>query len=115
MFDIMTIFCLHLLGIDHGRLVAIKSGGQNLGELTLFCRELAKKGITDEFSDNDDAGGNLFCTLNQRKREFLRFIAVFSRWKNRSIGVKFLSAMCFFKNLRKGVSHESAQKWNKTP
>ena len=44
-----------LPGIDKGRLVAIKSGGQNLAELTLFCRELARKGITDEFSD--DGGG----------------------------------------------------------
>jgi hypothetical protein len=44
------------IGMDKGRLVAIKSGGQSLGELTLFCRELARKGITDEFSDDDNGG-----------------------------------------------------------
>jgi hypothetical protein len=53
---ILNVFGTIFLGIDKGRLVAIKSGGQNLSELTLFCRELAKKGITDEFSDNEDAG-----------------------------------------------------------
>lgn len=44
----------NLMGMDHDRLVAIKSGGQSLGTLTSFCRELAKKGITDDFSDDDD-------------------------------------------------------------
>ncbi|XP_040571096.1 uncharacterized protein [Lepeophtheirus salmonis] len=43
----------NLMGMDHNRLVAIKSGGQSLNQLTQFCRELAKKGITDEFSDNE--------------------------------------------------------------
>ena len=41
------------MGMDHDRLVAIKSGGQSLSQLTDFCKELAKKGITDEFSDED--------------------------------------------------------------
>lgn len=40
--------------MDKGRLVAIKSGGQSLSELTFFCRELARKGITDEFSDDGE-------------------------------------------------------------
>ena len=39
--------------MDEDRLRAIKSGGQSLSQLTQFCRELAKKGITDEFSDDD--------------------------------------------------------------
>ncbi|XP_059079126.1 protein Son-like isoform X2 [Tigriopus californicus] len=43
----------NLMGMDHGRLLAIKSGGQNLAQLTDFCRELARKGITDEFSDHE--------------------------------------------------------------
>ena len=43
----------NLHGIDHDRLIAMKSGGQTLGQLTEFCRELARKGITDEFSDDD--------------------------------------------------------------
>ena len=42
-----------LQGMDEDRLRAIKSGGQSLSQLTQFCRELAKKGITDEFSDDD--------------------------------------------------------------
>jgi hypothetical protein len=42
------------LGMDHDRLIAIKSGGQNLRQLTDFCRELASKGITNEFDDDDD-------------------------------------------------------------
>lgn len=42
-----------ILGMNKDRLVAIKSGGQSLNELTTFCRELAKKGITDEFSDDE--------------------------------------------------------------
>ncbi|CAB4066218.1 SON [Lepeophtheirus salmonis] len=33
----------NLMGMDHNRLVAIKSGGQSLNQLTQFCRELAKK------------------------------------------------------------------------
>ena len=41
------------MGMDHDRLVAIKSGGQSLATLTSFCRELAKKGITDDFSDEE--------------------------------------------------------------
>ena len=44
----------NLMGMDHDRLIAIKSGGQNLRQLTDFCRELASKGITDEFDDDDD-------------------------------------------------------------
>ena len=44
--------------MNKDRLMAIKSGGQNLSELTLFCRELARKGITDEFSD-DEFGGKI--------------------------------------------------------
>lgn len=44
----------NLMGMDHGRLLAIKSGGQSLNQLTDFCRELARKGITDEFSDNEN-------------------------------------------------------------
>merc|ERR1719270_447957 len=40
--------------MDHEQLIAIKSGGQNLRQLTDFCRELAAKGITDEFDDDDD-------------------------------------------------------------
>ena len=43
----------NLMGMDHDRLVAIKSGGQSLATLTSFCRELAKKGITDDFSDDE--------------------------------------------------------------
>jgi len=42
------------MGIDHDRLVAIKSGGQSLATLTSFCRELAKKGITDDFDGSSD-------------------------------------------------------------
>ena len=42
------------MGMDHEQLIAIKSGGQNLRQLTDFCRELAAKGITDEFDDDDD-------------------------------------------------------------
>ena len=42
----------NLMGMDHDRLVAIKSGGQSLATLTSFCRELAKKGI-EEFSDEE--------------------------------------------------------------
>ena len=44
----------NLMGMDHDRLMQIKSGGQSLGQLTSFCRELARKGITDEFSDDDE-------------------------------------------------------------
>ena len=40
--------------MDHDRLIAIKSGGQSLRQLTDFCREIAAKGITDEFDDDDD-------------------------------------------------------------
>ena len=43
----------NLMGMDHDRLLAIKSGGQSLAQLTMFCRELARKGITDEFSDDE--------------------------------------------------------------
>eukprot|EP00095_Tigriopus_kingsejongensis_P003437 maker-scaffold110_size354795-snap-gene-2.25 protein:Tk03437 transcript:maker-scaffold110_size354795-snap-gene-2.25-mRNA-1 annotation:"conserved hypothetical protein" len=42
----------NLMGMDHGKLLSIKSGGQSLNQLTDFCRELAAKGITDEFSDD---------------------------------------------------------------
>ena len=35
--------------MDHDRLIAIKSGGQSLRQLTDFCREIVAKGITDEF------------------------------------------------------------------
>jgi len=42
------------MGMDHDRLIAIKSGGQNLRQLTDFCREIVAKGITDEFDDDDD-------------------------------------------------------------
>jgi hypothetical protein len=56
-----------VLGMDKGRLVAIKSGGQSLSELTLFCRELARKGITDEFSD-DDNGGKIVKSQNSLKK-----------------------------------------------
>jgi hypothetical protein len=48
-----------LSGMNKDRLVAIKSGGQSLTELTTFCRELARKGLTDEFSDDDQGGINL--------------------------------------------------------
>jgi hypothetical protein len=48
--------------MDKGRLVAIKSGGQSLSELTLFCRELARKGITDEFSEDENAGKDIVFT-----------------------------------------------------
>jgi len=44
----------NLMGMDHDRLIAIKSGGQSLRQLTDFCREIAAKGITDEFDDDDD-------------------------------------------------------------
>ncbi len=44
----------NLMGMDHDKLIAIKSGGQNLSQLVSFCRELASKGITDEFDDDDD-------------------------------------------------------------
>ena len=43
----------NLMGMDHARLMAIKSGGQSLSQLTDFCRELAKKGITNEFDEED--------------------------------------------------------------
>ena len=42
------------MGMDHDRLIAIKSGGQSLRQLTDFCREIAAKGITDEFDEDDD-------------------------------------------------------------
>ena len=35
----------NLMGMDHDRLIAIKSGGQNLRQLTDFCREIVAKGI----------------------------------------------------------------------
>lgn len=44
----------NLMGMDHDKLIAIKSGGQSLRQLTDFCRELASRGITDEFDDDDD-------------------------------------------------------------
>merc|ERR1719357_34131 len=44
----------NLMGMDHDRLIAIKSGGQSLRQLTDFCREIAAKGITDEFDEDDD-------------------------------------------------------------
>lgn len=34
----------NLMGMDHDRLIAIKSGGQSLRQLTDFCREIAAKG-----------------------------------------------------------------------
>jgi len=37
-----------LMGMDQDRLIAMKSGGQNLDELTKFCKELAKKGLEDK-------------------------------------------------------------------
>ena len=43
----------NLMGMDERKLKAIKSGGQSLEQLTDFCRELARKGITDEFSDEE--------------------------------------------------------------
>ena len=36
------------MGLDEDRLIAMKSGGQNLDELTKFCKELAKKGLEDK-------------------------------------------------------------------
>lgn len=60
-------FCF-ILGMSKDRLVAIKSGGQSLTELTTFCRELAKKGITDEFSDEDHEGTTL---VTKDKKNFL--------------------------------------------
>ena len=33
------------MGLDEERLIAMKAGGQNLDELTKFCKELAKKVI----------------------------------------------------------------------
>ncbi len=48
----------NLMGMDHDRLIAIKSGGQSLRQLTEFCRELAKKGISDELSDHDLGGSS---------------------------------------------------------
>lgn len=36
------------LGMDEERLIAMKAGGQNLDELTKFCKELAKKGLEDQ-------------------------------------------------------------------
>ena len=50
------------MGMDHDRLVAIKSGGQSLATLTSFCRELAKKGITDDFSDDDEIINKPYCS-----------------------------------------------------
>ena len=35
----------NLMGMDHDRLIAIKSGGQSLRQLTDFCREIAAKGM----------------------------------------------------------------------
>ena len=52
----------NLMGMDHDRLVAIKSGGQSLATLTSFCRELAKKGITDDFSDDDEIINKPYCS-----------------------------------------------------
>ena len=34
--------------MDQDRLIAMKSGGQSLDELTKFCKELAKKGLEDK-------------------------------------------------------------------
>lgn len=48
--------------MDHDRLVAIKSGGQSLSTLTSFCRELAKKGLTDDFSDDDEIINKPYCS-----------------------------------------------------
>jgi len=42
------------MGMDHDRLITIKSGGSSLRQLTDFCREIAAKGITDEFEDDDE-------------------------------------------------------------
>jgi len=50
------------MGMDHDRLVAIKSGGQSLSTLTSFCRELAKKGLTDDFSDDDEIINKPYCS-----------------------------------------------------
>ena len=36
------------MGMDQDRLIAMKSGGQSLDELTKFCKELAKKGLEDK-------------------------------------------------------------------
>ena len=36
------------MGIDEDRLIAMKSGGTSLDELTKFCKELAKKGLEDK-------------------------------------------------------------------
>ena len=36
------------MGMDHDKLVAMKSGGQSLDELTKFCKELARKGLEDK-------------------------------------------------------------------
>lgn len=44
----------NLMGMDRHQLTAIKSGGQSLSQLTAFCKELAKKGLADDFSDDDD-------------------------------------------------------------
>ena len=52
----------NLMGMDHDRLVAIKAGGQSLATLTSFCRELAKKGITDDFSDDDEIINKPYCS-----------------------------------------------------
>ena len=41
----------NLMGMDHDRLIAIKSGGQNLRQLTDFCREIAAKGNYGNYSD----------------------------------------------------------------
>ena len=36
------------MGIDEERLIAMKSGGTSLDELTKFCKELANKGLEDK-------------------------------------------------------------------
>ena len=37
-----------LLGMDQSRLIAMKTGGQSLDEITKFCREISKKGLENE-------------------------------------------------------------------
>ena len=53
-FQLFSRIFSSISGMDHDRLIAIKSGGQSLRQLTDFCREIVAKGITDEFDDDDD-------------------------------------------------------------
>ena len=53
----------NLMGMDHDRLIAIKSGGQNLRQLTDFCREIVAKGNFSLFRHKFTRVDKLFLAL----------------------------------------------------